>query len=169
MSSKAAPAKTLRQAAQDPSLLKLAQEIDQHLNAIRQRLREPLETTYASGGLTGPQRIVMHVLVTSDGLSLKQLAARVGLAHSTASGIIDRLESRGFVVRRQDEKDRRATVILPSKQVLDFMRYRMPELAINPLIETLRQASATDRATILRALRKLRTLVEQQRSSKPRA
>src|SRR5271170_7062862 len=100
--------------SQDPSLLKLAQEIDQHLNAIRQRLREPLETTYASGGLTGPQRIVMHALVTSDGLSLKQLATRVGLAHSTVSGIVDRLESRGFAIRRQDETDRRATVIVPS-------------------------------------------------------
>src|SRR5271170_4540899 len=96
----------------DPSLLKLVQEIDQHLNSIRQRLRGPLETTFATGGLTGPQRIVMHALVTADGLSLKQLAARVGLAHSTVSGIVDRLESRGFAIRRQDETDRRATVIV---------------------------------------------------------
>ncbi len=120
MSSKAASTNARRQTSQDPSLLKLAQEIDQHLNAIRQRLREPLETTFASGGLTGPQRIVMQALVTSDGLSLKQLAARVGLAHSTVSGIVDRLESRGFAVRRPDEKDRRATVIVPSEQVLNF-------------------------------------------------
>jgi DNA-binding MarR family transcriptional regulator len=123
-----------------------------------------LETTYASGGLTGPQRIVMHALVTSDGLSLKQLAAQVGLAHSTVSGIVDRLESRGFALRRQDEKDRRATVIVPSEQVRVFLRDEMPSLAISPLIETLRQASATDRATILRGLRKLHTLVERQRS-----
>ncbi len=47
------------------------------------------------------------------------------------------------------------------------MRYQMPELAISPLIETLCQASTTDRATILRGLRKLRTLVERQRSGKP--
>ena len=124
MSSKAASTNAPRQTAQDPTVLKLAQEIDQHLNAIRQRLREPLETTFASGGLTGPQRIVMHALVTSDGLSLKQLAARVGLAHSTVSGIVDRLESRGFAVRRQDETDRRATVIVPSEQVQNFLRYQ---------------------------------------------
>jgi DNA-binding MarR family transcriptional regulator len=167
MSSNEASANVPRSTTQDPSLLKLAQEIDQHLNAIRQRLREPLETTFASGGLTGPQRIVMHALVTSDGLSLKQLAARVGLAHSTVSGIVDRLESRGFAVRRQDETDRRATVIVPSEQVRNFLRYQMPELAISPLIETVRQASATDRATVLRGLRKLRTLVERQRSPKP--
>jgi DNA-binding MarR family transcriptional regulator len=148
----------------DPSLLKLAQEIDQHLNAIRQRLREPLETTYATGGLTGPQRIVMHALVTSKGLSLKQLAARIGLAHSTVSGIVDRLESRGLAVRRQDEKDRRATVIVPSQPVRDFLLYEMPNLALSPLLETLRQASPTERATIVRGLRILRTLVDRQRS-----
>lgn len=165
MSSKAKSVRASRVAAPDPSLLKVAQEIDVRLNSIRQRLKEPLETTYASGGLTGPQRIVMHALVTSDGLSLKQLAAQVGLAHSTVSGIVDRLESRGFALRKQDEKDRRATVIVPSEQVRKFLRDEMPSLAISPLIETLRQASATDRATILRGLRRLHALVERQRSN----
>jgi DNA-binding MarR family transcriptional regulator len=167
MSSKAKSVRVSRVAAPDPSLLKVAQEIDVRLNSIRQRLREPLETTYASGGLTGPQRIVMHALVTSDGLSLKQLAAQVGLAHSTVSGIVDRLESRGFALRRQDEKDRRATVIVPSEQVRAFLRDEMPSLAISPLIETLRQASTADLATILRGLRRLHTLVERQRSNAP--
>ena len=40
---------------------KLVQEIDQHLSIIRQRLREPLETEFARGGLTGPQRMVIVV------------------------------------------------------------------------------------------------------------
>jgi DNA-binding MarR family transcriptional regulator len=144
--------------------LKLAQEIDQHLNAIRQRLREPLETAFASGSLTGPQRIVMQALVNSDGLNLKQLSARVGLAHSTVSGIVDRLESGGLAVRRQDELDRRATIIYPSAPVRHFLRHKMPQLAISPLIETLRDAGTSDRAVILRGLRKLRKLIEEQRS-----
>ncbi len=124
-----------------------------------------METTFATGGLTGPQRSVIHALVTSDGLSLKQLAARVGLAHSTVSGIVDRLESRGFALRLHDENDRRATVIVPSAEVRNFLRYEMPNLVISPLLETLRVASVTDRATILRGLRKLRTLVERGRAS----
>ena len=93
---------------------KLAQEVDQHLSVIRQRLREPLETEFARGGLTGPQRMVMQALVQSEGLSLKQLSAQVSLAHSTVSGIVDRLQARGMVVRSRDEADGRATVIAPS-------------------------------------------------------
>jgi DNA-binding MarR family transcriptional regulator len=148
---------------QEP-LHKLAQEVDQHLGIIRQRLREPLETEFARGGLTGPQRMVMQVLVQSEGLSLKELSARLSLAHSTVSGIVDRLQARGMVVRRRDEADGRATVIAPSSQVRDFLTNRMPELAISPLTEALRGASDSEQATVLRGLRKLRALIEQSRA-----
>jgi DNA-binding MarR family transcriptional regulator len=146
------------------ALHKLAQEVDQHLSVIRQRLREPLETEFARGGLTGPQRMVMQALVQSEGLSLKQLSAQVSLAHSTVSGIVDRLEARGMVVRSRDEADGRATVIAPSAPVRDFLANRMPELAMSPLAEALRGASNSEQATVLRGLRKLRALIEQSRT-----
>jgi MarR family transcriptional regulator, organic hydroperoxide resistance regulator len=149
----------------DESLVKMAQEMDQHLKVIRQRLREPLETEFARGNLTGPQRMVMHALVLSQGLSLKQLSAQVSLAHSTVSGIVDRLQARGMVVRSRDESDGRASVIAPSSEVRDFLANRMPELAITPLAEALRAASDTERVTILRGLRKLRALVERSRAA----
>lgn len=156
--------KTPRLSSADEALLRLAQEVDQHLGIIRQRLREPLETEFARGGLTGPQRMVMQVLVQSEGLSLKELSARLSLAHSTVSGIVDRLQARGMVVRRKDEADGRATVIAPSAPVRDFLANRMPELAISPLTEALRGASTNERTTVLRGLRKLRTLIEQSRA-----
>jgi DNA-binding MarR family transcriptional regulator len=156
--------KISRLSSTDEDLLKLAQEVDQHLNVIRQRLREPLETEFARGGLTGPQRMVMEALVRSEGLSLKQLSARVSLAHSTVSGIVDRLQARGMVVRRKDEADGRATVITPSEEVRDFLSNRMPELAISPLKGALRGASDSERAIVLRGLRKLRSLIERGRS-----
>src|SRR5277367_2255779 len=151
--------KATRASTPDESLLKLAQEVDQHLSVIRQRLREPLETEFARGGLTGPQRMVMQVLVQSDGLSLKELSARVSLAHSTVSGIVDRLQARGMVVRQKDESDGRATIIAPSSEVRDFLSHRMPELAMSPLTEALRDATDSEKATVLRGVKKLRALV----------
>src|ERR1700761_7495573 len=125
----------------EESLVKLAKELDQPWSAIRKKLREPLETEFARGELTGPQRMVMQALVQSDGLSLKQLSAQVGLAHSTVSGIIDRLQGRGMVVRRRDETDGRATVIAPSSEVRDFLSNRMPQLIMSPLTKALSAAS----------------------------
>ena len=156
--------KATRASTPDESLLKLAQEVDQLLSVIRQRLREPLETEFARGGLTGPQRMVMQALVQSEGLSLKQLSAQVSLAHSTVSGIVDRLVARGMAVRSKDESDGRATVIAPSSPVREFLSKRMPELAISPLTEALGTASDSEKATVLRGLKKLRALVERSRS-----
>src|ERR1700728_3683689 len=153
-----------RSTTKQEALHKLAQEVDQHLSVIRQRLREPLETEFARGGLTGPQRMVMQALVQSEGLSLKELSAQVSLAHSTVSGIVDRLQARGMVVRRRDEADGRATVIAPSGAVRDFVANRMPALAISPLTEALRGASNSEQATVLRGLRKLRALIEHSRA-----
>lgn len=156
--------RTTRASSPDESVRKLAQEVDQHLSVIRQKLREPLETEFARGGVTGPQRMIMQALVQSDGLSLKQLSRKVSLAHSTVSGIVDRLQARGMVVRRRDEADGRATVIAPSSEVRDFVANRMPELTMSPLTEALRDASDSEKATVLRGLRKLRALVERSRS-----
>jgi DNA-binding MarR family transcriptional regulator len=153
-----------RPTTKQEALHKLAQEVDQHLSVIRQRLREPLDTEFSRGGLTGPQRMVMQALVQSEGLSLKQLSAQVSLSHSTVSGIVDRLQARGMVVRSRDEADGRATVITPSAPVRDFLANRMPELAISPLTEALRGASDSEQATVLRGVRKLRALIEQSRT-----
>jgi DNA-binding MarR family transcriptional regulator len=153
-----------RSTAKEDPLQKLVQEIDQHLAIIRQKLREPLETEFARGGLTAPQRMVMQALVRSQGLSLKQLSAQVSLAHSTVSGIVDRLQARGMVARHKDEADGRATVIVPSAEVRDFVSNRMPELAISPLTQALRGATKAEQAAILRGLRKLRAVIEQSRN-----
>ncbi len=155
--------KNLHSLPVDEASLKLAQEVDQHLRVIRQRLREPLEAEFASGGLTGPQRIVMQALVRSEGLSLKQLSAQVSLAHSTVSGIVDRLQARGMVARQRDESDGRATVIVISSEVRDFLAHRMPELALSPLLTALRGASDREKVAVLRGIRKLRALIEQSR------
>jgi len=140
-------------------LVAMAQEIDQHLGAVRSMVRKPLEAEFARGELTGPQRGVMQALVYSNGMSLKELSRQVGLAHSTVSGIVDRLQSRGLVKRTSDEADRRLSVIVVSQQVQDFMQKTLPTLAIHPLVEALSAARPGDRAIILEGLRKLREIL----------
>jgi len=140
-------------------LVAMAQEIDQHLSAVRSMVRKPLEAQFARGQLTGPQRSVMQALVFSDGLSLKDLSRQVGLAHSTVSGIVDRLESRGLVKRETHKSDRRLTVIAVTRTVQDFMQKTLPALTIHPLVEALGSARPADRTLILEGLRKLRLIL----------
>jgi DNA-binding MarR family transcriptional regulator len=142
-------------------LIEQAQEIEQHLRAIRQALRQPLENDIARGNLTGPQTSVMQALVQSGGMSLKELSQAVGLAHSTVSGIVDRLEKRGMVKRQADAEDRRFSRIMPSAAVQTYVRETLPNLTLHPLARALARANSADRAMILAGIRALRRVLVQ--------
>ena len=138
----------------------MAQRVEGQLHAIRRRLRRQLEAEYARGEVTGPQRLVMEALVGGDGMSLKELSACVSLAHSTVSGIVDRLEKRGMVQRQTEESDRRMTRIAVSKAVREFMRKRAPELTLHPLVDALRRAKPGERRAVREGLAILERLLD---------
>ncbi len=138
----------------------LAEEIDTHLRAVRAILRRPQEAEFARGNLTAPQRSAMQALYHSDGLSLKDLSTKLGQAHSTVSGIVDRLQQRGLVERRPNQTDRRATVIAVSQVVRDYMRDTYPAIARDPITAALHRATPAERAAILEGLRILHRIVD---------
>ncbi len=137
-----------------------AERMDQDLNAIRRALRKPLEAEVARGELTAPQISVMRVVVRWRGVSLKDLSREVSLAHSTVSGIVDRLEKRGLVERRADPEDGRTSRIHPTAVVAEFVREQIPRLSRGPLERALENATRAERAAIAGALVRLRELLE---------
>ena len=149
----------------EAQLRELAQELEQHLTAIREEIRRPVEAEFAKGGLTGPQRSVMQAVVHSDGRSLKELSAQVGLAHSTVSGIVDRLEKRGMLKRHANATDRRHTRIVASAEVREFMEKKYPVIAASPLLTVLCRATPGERDAVLRGVRALRRLLGQGKGS----
>ena len=147
--------------APSPELRALAEQVEQHLAAIRKTIRAPLESEFARGNLTGPQTSLMGAVVASpSGLTLKDLAAQLGLAHSTVSVMATRLVEKGLLTRQPHPTDGRATLLVASAPVRNFLRTEMPRLTLSPLVTALRRASDSDRRQILRALQKLRVLVE---------
>lgn len=137
-----------------------ARRLEMQLQAIRKKLLRQLEAEFAREPVTGPQRLVMQALVATEGLSLKDLSAQVGLAHSTVSGIVDRLEGRGMLRRHPLDTDRRVTVISVSPPVRQFLETRMPELTLHPLVAALRRASPAQRQAIQAGLDTLEKLLD---------
>ena len=138
-----------------------AERVERDLGAIRRAMRKPIEAEVAEGALTVPQIAVMHEVVHHHGISLKDLSRRVSLAHSTVSGIVDRLEKRGMIERRLDERDGRVSSIFPSAQVAQFVREQIPALTRGPLQQALKRATAAECDLIERALRRLRELFDE--------
>lgn len=62
-------------------------------------------------GLTGPQLWALWELNRAGTLSLKDLALRMHLEPSTVTGVVDRLQKRGLLLRVPDTKDRRRVVL----------------------------------------------------------
>lgn len=137
----------------------LAQRVESQLQSIRRMMRRQLDAEFAKGNLTAPQRLVMQAVCKTDALSLKDLSRSVCLAHSTVSGIVDRLEKRGMVARRTSKKDRRVSQIAASPAVRDFLRDRMPVLSLHPLTRALKNATPAQRAAIEKGLKVLEQLL----------
>lgn len=145
---------------EEEALRALAQDLEAKLHAIRRKMQRRLKAAYARGDVTGPQRLVMQVLVSSEGMSLRELSAKVSLAHSTVSGIVARLEKRGLLNRQALERDRRVTQITVSKAVREFLKKRAPELTLHPLVNALRRASKAERAAVRKGIETLERLLE---------
>jgi DNA-binding MarR family transcriptional regulator len=61
--------------------------------------------------LTTPQLTCLRQLERCGTLTSGELASEVALSQATVTGILDRLESRGLVRRRRDERDKRRVLV----------------------------------------------------------
>lgn len=89
-------------------------EVDQILEAILYLYTESRRLTKElarSVDLTGPQLTVLKMLEGVGDLSLSELSERIRAQNSTVTGIIDRMEREGLVVRARSTEDRRVVKI----------------------------------------------------------
>jgi DNA-binding MarR family transcriptional regulator len=114
--------------------------------------------------LTAPQLLALRVLVdetrdSGDGLSLSELSKRMGLTHSTVSGIVTRLEGRNLVRRSTRSDDRRYVTIELTAPVRDWLERNLPAARAEPLAQALSRATKAERKAILDGVATLARLV----------
>ncbi len=146
----------------DENLAQVVQSVTNDLNAIRSMIRRSGQADLASSGLTPQQGSLIEELTRQDGQTLNELCSRMGLAHSTVSGIVDRLAKKGLVERRADPKDRRYVRIHLNQMVGEYISYQLPSQRANLLVGAVQQAQPSERRIILDGLAALRRLMEKQ-------
>jgi DNA-binding MarR family transcriptional regulator len=62
-------------------------------------------------GITGPQLWVLKTVFKNGGLPLGELSQKMYLHPSTVTGVVDRLEKKGYVSRDRDPEDRRVVMV----------------------------------------------------------
>jgi DNA-binding MarR family transcriptional regulator len=86
----------------------------------------------------------------SDGLTMKELARDVGVSPAVMTGIVDRLEEKGWIRRQPHRSDRRATVVVPTLDAEDAVM-RMLKALDEPL-RKLTNSLPEDAAALVRKL-----------------
>ncbi|MBF0224379.1 MAG: MarR family transcriptional regulator [Desulfobacterales bacterium] len=102
------------------ALRRIIQAIDLHSFSLVRRY-----------GLTGPQLVILHEVAKVNELSVGQLAKAISLGQATVTGILARLEKRGFINRRRCEIDKRKVLIQITEKGKETI-----EAAPSPLHET---------------------------------
>lgn len=110
-------------------------------------------------GLTPPQADVLFSLGNTDGLTCKELGERTLITKGTLTGVLDRMESKGLILRRPSPKDRRSKRILLSASGERMFERIFPE-HLSILKERFDQLSRSELRETTRALRQLRQLFE---------
>jgi len=123
--------------------------------AVDHGLQRASKRMAASVGITGPQRLVLHVVGRFPGISVGQLAATLHVHTSTLTGVLKRLNRRGLLDRRPDPRDgRRAALgLTPAGRRLDLSVAGTVEAAVLQVLNDLsiRKARATREALTLLA------------------
>lgn len=103
-------------------------------------------------GLTGPQVTVLKLLEGVGDLSLSDLSERIQARNSTITGIVDRMQRDGLVLRRRSERDRRVIEIVLTPRGRALAR-AIPVQPMQMFASALRALPREDRETLRRILR----------------
>ncbi|MHB1651948.1 MAG: MarR family winged helix-turn-helix transcriptional regulator [Desulfitobacteriaceae bacterium] len=89
----------------------LGQMLGEIVKALHHQFKKQFHEFTGGQELTVSQIFLLRSLVNRGPSSISDLAENLNLANSTVSGIVDRLERDGFVMRVRDKADRRIVYV----------------------------------------------------------
>jgi DNA-binding MarR family transcriptional regulator len=113
-----------------------------------------LQRAFDEGSL-GERHFPPLIVLSLEGpLSVSELADRVGLTVATTSLLVGELSKAGLVDRREDERDRRRTIVSLTEEIRKIAEPRIQE-HLEPFKRTLERLSPAARAHFMEGVRVL--------------
>ena len=110
-------------------------------------------------GLTGPQSIVMRLLLNNGSMSSADLSRMMYVTPSNMTGIIDRLEKKDLVKRVRKQGDRRVTLIVLT-DTGKLLSERLPDPIENKFINQLADLKNEQVQILAMAMRQILNLID---------
>jgi DNA-binding MarR family transcriptional regulator len=129
------------------------------LRRIFKAIQDYSQDVSNSFGITGPQLWALKIVSRHAGLALGDLSRKMYLHPSTVTGVIDRLESKGYVVRDRDSADRRVVKVKLTPAGQDLAA-KAPNPIQGKMIYGLTKLSEDELNTIYESVKRLVELAE---------
>jgi DNA-binding MarR family transcriptional regulator len=101
------------------------------------------------------QALVLHALYEEEGLAAGELGKRLALDSATLSGVMDRMEENGWIIKNALKEDRRVLNVQLSDKARQYRNKFLKETAeVNQ--EVLATFSTEERLLLIRMLKDLR-------------
>lgn len=97
------------------------ESIERSMRIISNRVRLYGREVLKEYNLSTLQFIALQIANDKEGITIGDLSKRLGLAHSTTTDIVDKLERSGFVRREKFEKDKRIVLVLVLERADDVI------------------------------------------------
>lgn len=138
-----------------------AQEITNVLNSAQEAIHARFHQILEPYQLTVAQyKVLQHLFWHHpNGLGIKELSEHLGLAKSTISGIVDRVERDEWVKREPDAEDARKIVVQLTQKGVDVFK-KIPKDREEFWRNTIGKLSENEQKTLLELLKKLEKVME---------
>ncbi|MGN0534583.1 MAG: MarR family winged helix-turn-helix transcriptional regulator [Eubacterium sp.] len=79
-------------------------------------IRREFNKAAAQQGLFSGQQDIVREIVYNQGITIGELANRLGVSSATASVSVKRMEKAGFIIKKEDERDTRIIRLYPTEK-----------------------------------------------------
>jgi DNA-binding MarR family transcriptional regulator len=134
-------------------------ETVQSLRRIFKAIQDYSQEVSNSFGVTGPQLWALKIISEQPGITLGDLSRRMYLHPSTVTGVVDRLESKGCIVRDRDSIDRRVVKVNLTPAGQDLAA-KAPNPIQGKMIYGLRKLSENELNIIYESVKRLAEIAE---------
>ena len=130
------------------ALRKIIQAIDLNSRQLMKRV-----------GLTGPQLVILKSIFTAGRISAGDVAKSVSLSQGTVTGILERMEKRGLVVRERGRQDKRRVMVQVTKAGKTLLE-NAPPVMQESFLKKFNKIDPWEQTMILSALQRLVSMMD---------
>ena len=134
-------------------------ETVQSLRRIVKTIQDYSQQVSSEFGITGPQLWALKTISDHGTIPLGQLSRQMLLHPSTVTGVVDRLENKGYVTRGRDATDRRIVTVSLTAAGKDLVK-KAPSPVQGKLIYGLKKMKREELHLIHESVRRLTEIVE---------